>query len=196
MIVTKRPDQVQILDLAAADGRLTHATAALLVAGFREHHPAAWPTLEAALDEARESLAPERVSRIAVDDRGEVLGWIGAIPTYRGRVWEVHPLVVRPDLQRRGIGRALVNDLERLARDRGVLTLFLGADDETGQTSLSGADLYADPWEQIRTIRNLGQHPYGFYLKLGFTIVGVVPDANGPGRPDILLAKRVGRGTK
>jgi aminoglycoside 6'-N-acetyltransferase I len=32
-----------------------------------------------------------------------------------------------------------------------------------------------------------------FYRKLGFVIVGVVPDANGPGKPDILMAKRVGR---
>lgn len=28
--------------------------------------------------------------------------------------------------------------------------------------------------------------------KLGFTTVGVVPDANGLGKPDILMAKRVG----
>jgi len=28
-------------------------------------------------------------------------------------------------------------------------------------------------------------------MKLGFAIVGVLPDANGPGKPNILLAKRV-----
>jgi len=44
-----------------------------------------------------------------------------------------------------------------------------------------------------RRIRNLRRHPYGFYQKLGFALVGVLPDANGPGRPDIFMAKRVRR---
>ena len=34
------------------------------------------------------------------------------------------------------------------------------------------------------------------YQKCGFVIVGVVPDANGPGKPDILMAKRVHEGIK
>jgi len=33
---------------------------------------------------------------------------------------------------------------------------------------------------------------YEFYQKLGFVIVGVMPDANSVGKPDIYLAKRVG----
>jgi len=33
---------------------------------------------------------------------------------------------------------------------------------------------------------------YEFYQKLGFVIVGVMPDANSFGKPDIYLAKRVG----
>jgi aminoglycoside 6'-N-acetyltransferase I len=32
-----------------------------------------------------------------------------------------------------------------------------------------------------------------FYQKLGYVIVGVIPDANGPGKPDIMMAKRVGK---
>lgn len=39
---------------------------------------------------------------------------------------------------------------------------------------------------------SLRRHPYEFYLKLGYTVVGVIPDANGPGKPDILMATRLG----
>ena len=120
-----------------------------------------------------------------------MLGWVGGIPTYGGNVWELHPLVVRPDRQRKGIGRALVADLEAQVRARGGLTLWLGSDDEDDMTSLSGVDLYDDLPGQLARIHNLKGHPYDFYLKCGFVIAGVVPDANGPGKPDILMAKRV-----
>jgi aminoglycoside 6'-N-acetyltransferase I len=117
---------------------------------------------------------------------------VGGIPQYGGRVWELHPLVVSSAARRRGIGRALVADLEALARERGGITLWVGSDDEAGLTSLSGVDLYDHLPQRLATIRNLGGHPYEFYQRLGFVIVGVMPDANGFGKPDILLAKRIG----
>jgi aminoglycoside 6'-N-acetyltransferase I len=58
-------------------------------------------------------------------------------------------------------------------------------------TSLAGVDLYENLWEQIRDIRNLKHHPFEFYQKMGYIITGVVPDANGIGKPDILMAKRI-----
>ena len=140
----------------------------------------------------RESFAPGRISLVALDAQGRAIGWIGGIEQYDGHVWELHPLVVDA-AQRRGVGRALVAALEARLLERGALTLWLGTDDETGQTSLSGVDLYPDVWAHIAAIRNLPGHPYEFYQRLGFAIVGVLPDANGPGKPDILMAKRIAR---
>ena len=34
-------------------------------------------------------------------------------------------------------------------------------------------------------------HAAGFYRRMGFEVVGLIPDASGPGKPDILMAKRV-----
>jgi aminoglycoside 6'-N-acetyltransferase I len=86
-----------------------------------------------------------------------------------------------------------VDDLERLAAEAGVDTIFLGTDDEDGMTSLSGVELYPDIPAAIAGVMNHNRHPYEFYQKLGFVIVGVLPDANGPGRPDIYMAKKVRR---
>jgi hypothetical protein len=73
----------------------------------------------------------------------------------------------------------------------GGLTVLLGSDDEDDMTTLSGVELYPDVWTHVANIRNLRGHPFEFYQKCGFVIVGVVPDANGLGKPDILMAKRV-----
>jgi aminoglycoside 6'-N-acetyltransferase I len=35
-------------------------------------------------------------------------------------------------------------------------------------------------------------HPAVFYRRMEFEVVGLIPDANGPGKPDILMAKRLG----
>ncbi|OGO51200.1 MAG: aminoglycoside 6'-acetyltransferase [Chloroflexi bacterium RBG_16_68_14] len=177
---------MRIIDLTAENESAVQQAAALLV----ELLPEGWPTMEAALQEVRESLAPGRISRIALEGEA-VLGWVGGLERYRGHVWELHPLVVRRERQRQGIGRALVADLEGRVRERGGNTLFVGADDERGETSLAGIDLYPDPLEHVRRIRNVSGHAYEFYQKLGYVIVGVVPDANGFGKPDIYLAKRI-----
>ncbi|MEW6285771.1 MAG: GNAT family N-acetyltransferase [Chloroflexota bacterium] len=182
---------MDIKDLHPSDENLIRQAAQLLVDAFREHWAGAWQTFEEGLDEIREMLAPERILRAAVDDDGNLLGIIGGIPEYDGRVWELHPLAVQPSMQGQGIGRALIEDFEAQVRQRGGLTITLGTDDEDGMTSLSNVDLYDNTWEKIRDIRNLKGHPYTFYQKMGFVITGVVPDANGRGKPDICMSKRV-----
>src|SRR5205823_1821588 len=132
---------MDIRDLVPNDERTIERLAAVLVDGFKEH----WPlSMESALREVHVSLGPDRLSRMARDEQGGVVGWIGGIRQYDGHVWELHPLVVRPDRQGRGIGRALVTDLEERVRERGGLTLWLGTDDLDGQTTLSGVELYPD----------------------------------------------------
>jgi aminoglycoside 6'-N-acetyltransferase I len=182
---------MRIIDLDPNDQWTIEEVAALLVEGFKDHWPRAWPDIASALEEVRAALGRGRICRVALDDNSEIAGWVGGIPQYGGNVWELHPLVVRPELRGRGIGRALVRDLEERVRARGGLTITLGTDDEDDMTTLAGVDLYPDVWEHVANIRNLRGHPYEFYQKCGFVIVGVVPDANGPGKPDILMAKRV-----
>ena len=186
---------MRIVDLADAGAEALEQAAAVLHEATARLWPEAWPTLESAREEVAQALSAGQIARAAIGEDGELLGWIGGIPTYDGLVWELHPLMVRPGRQRRGVGRALVADLEALARARGGLTLWVGTDDVTGATSLGGVDLYPDPLTHLARVEDRGQgHPLGFYRKLGFALAGVVPDANGPGRPDILLAKRLAAG--
>jgi len=184
---------MQIVDLRADDESAIHQVAALLVEGFATNWPEAWPDLDSAVEEVQETFAAGRISRVARNEDGTVLGWIGGISHYRGHVWELHPLVVRVNQQGKGIGRALVADLEERVKERGGLTITLGTDDESDQTSLSGINLYPHVWEHLSNIKNLKRHPYEFYQKQGYVIVGLMPDANGPGKPDILMAKSVVR---
>jgi aminoglycoside 6'-N-acetyltransferase I len=165
--------------------------AELLLDGFEDTGSVDWATPDSAVEEVCASLSEGRISRVAIDDSHDVLGWIGGIEEYNGHVWELHPLVVRGDCRRRGIGRALVLDLEEQVRLRGGLTIYLGTDDENNRTSLGGVDLYPQVLNHASQIKNLREHPFEFYQKLGFVITGVVPDANGFGKPDILMAKRV-----
>lgn len=181
----------RIANLNAGDTYQVEQAAQLLVDGFAEHWPDAWPTLADALEAVTEMLAEDRICRVMLDVESHVLGWIGGIPEYDGNVWELHPMVVRADLRGQGLGRVLIADFEAQVRQRGGLTIMLGTDDEDSMTSLAHVNQYDNLPAKIASIRNLHQHPYEFYQKCGFQIIGVIPDANGRGKPDILMAKPV-----
>jgi len=159
--------------------------------------PLGWPTLNDAAEEIDELFDGGADNKsnylVAVVDGNEVIGWCGILPSYGGNAFELHPLVVRRDWQGRGVGALLVNTLEKKAKELGGLTLWLGTDDEAGngKTSLANVDLYDDLPNRLRGFDPGRTHPSAFYLKMGFKVVGVMPDANGPGRPDIFLAKRL-----
>jgi aminoglycoside 6'-N-acetyltransferase I len=179
---------MEIVDLAAQPATIQEQAANLLVEHFDEPH--GWPTLAAAIQEVARVNAEGFAS--AMLDKDIVLGWIGGLPEYNNRVWELHPLVVRREFRQRGIGRDLVAAFETEAAVRGALTVTLGTDDDSGMTSLSDVDLYSDLPEKLAAIRDLGRrHPFLFYRKLGYVVTGVMPDANGRGRPDIYMSKRI-----
>jgi len=190
-MTTNQPTPIHEIIPLSDNIQLIRQAAQLLVDGFAEHWPEAWPTLDEAIDEVKGMLVDDRICRVMIDENSTVLGWIGGIPEYDGLVWELHPMVVREDLRGLGIGRALVADLEAQVKLRGGLTIMLGTDDEDGMTTLSNVNLYDNLPQKIASIRNLKGHPYEFYQKCGFNIIGVIPDANGRGKPDILMAKQV-----
>jgi aminoglycoside 6'-N-acetyltransferase I len=185
-----QPLVVSIEALTATDNARIQEAASLLHAAFSPI--GAWTTMAEARQEVVESLGADRVSRVAIGADGAVLGWIGAIQDYDGLVWELHPIVVHEAWRRHGVGRALVEDLEAILAARGALTLWAGSDDLAGETSLGGVDLYSALPDTLHDVRSWGHHPLPFYRRLGFHVIGVMPDANGPGRPDIFLGKRLG----
>lgn len=158
-----------------------------------ESLPKGWPSYTEAMEEIEERLIPENTLLMAVLEE-EVIGWGGILaPTYDGNVFELHPLAVAREYRLQGIGRALVEALEEAARCQGGLTIFLGADDEeteAGETSLAHVDLYDNLSQKIKEFKP-GTHQTNFYLKMGYKIIGVMPDANGIGKPDIFLGKKL-----
>ena len=123
----------------------------------------AWDTKEEALEDMEKFVQEDRIALVAVE----------------------------PSYQSKGIGTKLVAALEEEVYKQGGIIIYLGTDDEDGKTSLSEGDLFEDTYEKIKNIRNLDRHPYAFYEKQGYKIVGVFPDANGFGKPDIWMAKRI-----
>lgn len=179
---------VRCENIHADDDETIEALARLTVAAF-QHIPYC-NTIEEARAEIHEALAPGRMGLVARDLIGTPLGWVGGRPFYAS-VWEVHPLAVDPARRRLGIGRALMELLEDRVRATGCVTLMLGTDDEYGGTNLYGRDLYPNVLDAAQALESVQDHPFMFYKKLGFEVVGVVPDASGLGKPDILMAKRV-----
>ena len=151
--------------------------------------PQGWPTLAQAMETVKGLDIPQN-SILAITEGDDVIAWGGIMPDYDGHVFEIHPLVVRADKRGSGVGAMLITALENVARVRSGLTIMLGCDDETFATSLSGCDLYDGLPDKMERFDS-GSHATGFYRRMGYTVIGVIPDANGKGKPDILMAKRL-----
>ena len=112
-----------------------------------------WPTIELGLAEI-EWVAKDGFVLAAIEGE-QVRGWVGGLEEYRGRVWELHPIVVAKDRRLQGTGRVLVEAFEAEARRRGGLTATLGTDDHYGQTSVFDVNLYRDLPAHISGLRDL-----------------------------------------
>ena len=146
-------------------------------------------------EEISKCIEEDRVAVAAIDGE-KLLGFVGAITQYGVTAWELHPLVVDEHYRSQGIGTKLCYALEEILKEKGCLTIYLGSDDENESTTLSNTNLFQDTFEKINNIKNIKNHPYEFYEKVGYQIVGVIPDANGIGKPDIWLAKSLVHFTK
>ena len=189
------PDDVTIRELLTDDAYPEYL-ASLLYTAFQDISPESWPSPVDALREVRAQLVDANINLVACRSDGRPCGWVSAAPQYQGNVWELHPLVVAEGLRGIGIGTRLVQEIERRVADRGAVTLWVATDDETGATSIYGKDLYPNPLTALRELSSKTRHPLDFYLRMGFAVVGAMPDANGIGKPDIFLAKRVSAGSR
>ena len=179
-------DMSEIIDLDTTDSLLVERLASVTYEAFKENAPDWVPTIDLARSQVISATSPGRQGRVIIE-QDEAAGWIGIIKGER--VWEIHPIAIAIDQQYKGFGHLLVEDVASLAKAAGALTLFASTSDEVGTTNLFGADLYADPASYIRDIRATGRNPFEFWRNAGFTVVGVLPDAEGMGKPAIHLAR-------
>ena len=180
------------INLRDGEPKQLEEAAKVLFEAFIEKGIATWPTIEAARKEVEECLNNKYIC-FAYIEYDELIGWAGLRPMYGSITWELHPMVIRSDWQRKGIGRKLLKHIEQIALNLKIMNIVLGTDDETGRTSLSEKDFRKESiLRAIQDISNKHKHPYEFYQKCGYLIVGIIPDANGVGKPDILMWKRIG----
>jgi aminoglycoside 6'-N-acetyltransferase I len=171
-------------------GELMEEAAHILFTAFQTMNGTAWPAPASALQEVKECIAAPNMC-IGICVNNVLAGWVGLRPMYE-KTWELHPLVIAPQHQHKGLGTLLIRELEEKAREQGIIGILLGTDDETYSTSLSQQELTGDNiCHAIMNIRNMKKHPYEFYQKCGYVIVGVIPNANGVRKPDIWMWKNL-----
>jgi aminoglycoside 6'-N-acetyltransferase I len=178
-----------IVALEGSDSRLIDELVDLSFAAAREHAPQWLPTRAHAREEIDDALEEGKLSFVAMA-HGHPCGWVSGLHAY-GRLWEIHPLLIAPTHQGQGHGRRLVEHIEARLIERGALTIFVGTSDETGATNMHQSDLYADPGAAISNFEARSDHAVRFWQHMGYTLVGMIPDAEGPGLPSLQLCKRV-----
>jgi aminoglycoside 6'-N-acetyltransferase I len=183
------PFPVDVAEFDPADEmRLNEAASVLYRAASR--FTSAFPAPEAALGELIElTRHPGSLMFVALNLGGEVCGLAAASPRAASSVLVIRALTVDPPFQRRGVGRALLRRLETAALRSGFTTMTIALEDEAGLTSLAGRSLFPDPLAPMTRFIPPAAHPSAFLKRLGFALSGVIPEAAGPGRPELWFAK-------
>ncbi len=184
MVFIIKGDNMKVINLK--DEKHIKQIASILYDNFEN-----WITAyDKGLEAVKKTVATEKISLAAVDENDSAIGWVSGIHEYPA-AWELHPLVVSKEYRYKGVGTMLVKKFEEEVKNRNGKIIFLGTDDENGATSISGIDLFPNVLEKLKEIKNINAHPFEFYLKNGFEVTGIIPDANGFGKPDIIMCKRV-----
>ena len=105
-------------------------------------------------EESLELLVSTRATGLVATENGRVLGYVGMMCVLdEGQIIN---LAVHPDARRRGIGRALIEKLEELAKERGLVYLAL----EVRESNDAARSLYVlMGWNECGIRRNFYSHP-------------------------------------
>ncbi len=182
--------QPTTVGLAELDADQLEVLAHVTFAAAREHSPVWMPDLDAARGELTDAREPQKIGRVLLDATGQPIAWVTAVPDW-GDVWELNPLIVGIEHQGSGHGQRLVSEIEQLVAARGARTMTAFTSDTIGATSLADCDLYDNTFARLAAVEIRRPHALGFLQHVGYRIVGVVPDAEGPGKPSIALARRL-----
>lgn len=179
----------EIINLEKEDKSRIDQIAKFLYQCFQKNAPEWLPSLKSCRREVNKSFQEDRRSRVLIDGDGNAVGWVGAITDEH--LWEIHPIAIAPGQQGKGYGLLLVSDIVELARNSGAVAIWAGTADETGVTSFSAIDLYENPASAFESFSAPRDHPVSFWSKTGLSLVGVMPDEEGLGKPGIHFAMRL-----
>jgi GNAT superfamily N-acetyltransferase len=176
------PDVPELRPMRLEDAVAVHELQNVTFADLerRFHHPPSPPApLEVAMIRIRQLIGTDPGGAWVADEGGEVVG--AALALEREGVWGLSLLIVRPDLQSRGVGRAL---LER--------SLEYAGGGERGAIILASPDHRA-----LRAYARAGFTAHPCFDASGVPTVTAPPPGVRPGGPDDLpLAEAVSRAVR
>jgi aminoglycoside 6'-N-acetyltransferase I len=109
--------EYSIVNIGLNDNYITQA-AVVLYNVFNNLENQSWPTIDSAKMEVNECLENNNICiGMLIDNK--IVGWVGLRPMYE-KTWELHPLVVIDDYQNMGVGKILMNEIEKRAKEKGI----------------------------------------------------------------------------